>query len=224
VNVVAAARLLAEVRVRRQAGILDPVVLVVGSGLQYGRHGAAEMPLAESAEQRPLDLYAASKVAQEVFALEAYRSAGVRVVATRSFNHSGPGQERRYLLPRLVAEAIALRRVGGDTVRVGNVAPVRDFLHVADVVRAYALLAEGLGVPGEVYNVASGSGVPVREIAERVLAVAGVDAKLHVDASLQRAADVPLLVGDAAKLRAATGWAPRHTLDTLISDLIRAAA
>lgn len=223
VNVVAVARLLGEVRERLRAGTLDPLVLVVGSGLQYGRHDAAEMPLREDAEQRPQDAYAASKAAQEIVALEAYRADGVRVVATRSFNHSGPGQEERFLIPRLVGRALELRRSGGHDLELGNVTPVRDFLHVADVVRAYAALAER-GRAGESFNVASGVGTSVREVAERVLALAGVDAKLHIAPALQRRSDIPMLVGDAGKLRAATGWAPQHSLDSLIEDVIRATA
>src|SRR5918992_3773668 len=60
VNVIAAARLLAVVKTRRAAGALDPVVLVIGSGEQYGRHDASDMPLREDAEQRPHSIYAAS--------------------------------------------------------------------------------------------------------------------------------------------------------------------
>jgi GDP-4-dehydro-6-deoxy-D-mannose reductase len=221
VNVVGAARLVGEVRTRRRAGTLDPVVLVVGSGEQYGRHGDEEQPLPESAAQLPLTVYAASKAAQEVVALEAHRSDGVRVIAARSFNHSGPGQSDRFLVPALVARALRLRGERGAVLRVGNTTPVRDFLHVADVVDAYIRLA-AQGVPGEAYNVASGRGTDVATLAARVLALAGCDAKLQIDPTLVRPVDVPVLVGDAAKLRAATGWAPEHTLDSIIEDLIRA--
>ena len=65
VNVTATVRLLAEVARRRAAGALDPVVVVVGSGEQYGRHDEDEQPLGEEAEQRPLSVYAATKAAQE---------------------------------------------------------------------------------------------------------------------------------------------------------------
>jgi GDP-4-dehydro-6-deoxy-D-mannose reductase len=51
-----------------------------------------------------------------------------------------------------------------------------------------------------------------------------VDAKLEVDPALVRPVEVPMLVGDAGKLRAATGWAPRLSLDTIIEDVIRAAS
>ncbi|MGI9078471.1 MAG: GDP-mannose 4,6-dehydratase [Gemmatimonadaceae bacterium] len=221
VNVSGAARLLAEVRARRIAGKLDPVVLVVGSGLQYGRQDSSALPLRENAEQRPLDLYAASKAAQEIVALEAFRSDGVRVIATRSFNHSGPGQDRQFLIPRLVRRALDLRISGESVISLGNTAPVRDFLHVEDVVRAYIALAEH-GVPGEAYNVASGVGHSVRSIAERLLLLAGVRAELRSDPSLQRSADIPVLIGDSSKLRLATHWTPLKTLDDIITDLLNA--
>ncbi|MGH7633961.1 MAG: GDP-mannose 4,6-dehydratase, partial [Gemmatimonadaceae bacterium] len=221
VNVVAVARLLSEATRRRAAGMLDPTILVVGSGEQYGRHAADAQPLAEQAELRPLNAYAASKTAQEVVALAAHRHDGVRVVATRSFNHSGPGQDPRFLLPALVQRALALRTTGAGAAPIGNTSPIRDYLHVADVVRAYVLLVER-GTPGEVYNVASGTGTDVATLASRVLALAGVDAKLQVDASLVRPIEVPMLVGAAAKLHATTEWTPERSLDSIILDLLRA--
>jgi GDP-4-dehydro-6-deoxy-D-mannose reductase len=224
VNVVGAARLLGEVRVRRRVGVLDPAVVIVGSGEQYGRHDKSELPLTEDAEQRPLTVYAATKAAQEVLALEAFRSEGVRVIATRSFNHSGPGQAPGFLLPSLVRRALALRAGaanGGErrALSLGNTSSVRDFLHVADVAAAYIALA-ARGRSGEIYNVSSGVGVSVKELAVQVLAVTGVKAPLATDPALARPVDVPALVGDNARLRDATGWAPARSLRTLIDDLV----
>jgi GDP-4-dehydro-6-deoxy-D-mannose reductase len=227
-NVVAAARLLGEVRLRRRNGVLDPVVLVVGSAEQYGRHDAAELPLTEDAVQRPLNVYAASKAAQEVVALEAARSEGVRVVATRSFNHSGPGQASHFLLPALVRRAMALRGAPREpghppTLVIGNRDTVRDFLHVSDVVRAYILLAER-GAVGEVYNVASGRGHSIESLARRVLGALRIaDAVVATDPALVRPVEVPTLTGSSAKLRAATGWEPQYSIDAIIEDLIHAA-
>lgn len=220
INVVGVTRLLGLVRERRRAGALDPVVLVVGSGEQYGRHDAADLPLDERAEQRPHTVYAATKAAQEAVALEAWRSDGVRVIATRSFNHSGPGQDARFLLPGLVGRARALRETAAPrALRMGNQSPVRDFLHVADVVAAYIALAER-GRPGEVYNVASGVGWSVGAVARRVLERVGVEAAVESDPAFVRPADVPVLVGSPAKLAAHTGWGPAHSFDDLLDDLI----
>ncbi len=222
VNVVAAARLLGAIAGLRATSGLDPVVVVVGSGEQYGRHDRTG-PLPESAEQRPLTVYGASKVGQEAASLQLWRSTGLRVICTRSFNHTGPGQPDHLLVPALVRRALALRGTAKPRLPIGNTTPVRDFLHVRDVVDAYLLLAER-GVAGEAYNVASGVGRSVGELAELVLRRAGVDAPLESVAEFMRPVDLPVLVGDSTKLRAATGWSPRSGIEHAIDELIDAAA
>ena len=222
VNVIGAVTVLAEVGRRRQAGRLDPRVLVAGSAQQYGRHDPSELPLRETAEQRPLTVYAASKAAQELAALQAFRADGVQAIATRSFNHSGVGHDAHFLLPALVRRTLALRTGGGTTLRVGNADTIRDYLHVGDVVDAYLALLER-GVPGEAYNVCSGEGVAVRDLTARVLERAEVRADIASDPSLQRATDVPALVGSPEKLARATGWRPRRTRDDIIDELLHAA-
>jgi len=219
INVLGCACLLGVVRRLRATDGYDPVVLVVGSGEQYGRHEAGELPLTEAAEQRPLTVYAATKAAQEVVALQAARGDGLRVIATRSFNHSGPGHAPHFLLPALVARASALPRCGGQ-LALGNDFVTRDYLHVADVVEAYVRLAER-GVPGEAYNVCSGSGVTVRSLAEHVLQRLGITAEIVTDPALVRPVDVPVLIGSPAKVQSATGWHPRHSREAIVDDLIR---
>jgi GDP-4-dehydro-6-deoxy-D-mannose reductase len=221
VNTVGTVRLLTEVRRHRVAGTADPIVLVIGSAEQYGRHEINEMPIHEGIEQRPLTLYAASKVAQEVAALQAYRSDGVRVICTRSFNHSGIGHGSHFLLPSLVTRALALPARGG-ALQIGNGDTVRDYLHVHDAVDAYLALFDH-GVTGEAYNVSSGEGVSVRALAAAVLDELGIEAEITSSVALARPVDVPIQVGSNSKLRRATGWAPRRTRDDIIRDLIHAA-
>lgn len=221
-NVSAAVRLIEAMRQVRGAGTADPTLLVIGSAEQYGRH-PAERPLRETDELRPRTFYAATKVAQEAFALAAARADGLRIVATRSFNHSGRGQAPDFLLPSLVRRAVAARATPGSPVAIGNTEPVRDFLHVEDVARAYISLAEK-GRIGEVYNVSSGEGVTVGAVAAEVLALAGIPDALHQDPALQRPVDVPYLVGDNSKLRADTGWAPTRSRTSIIDDLLHAAS
>lgn len=105
---------------------------------------------------------------------------------------------------------------------VGNRSPVRDFLHVRDVVAAYISLCQR-GTPGEAYNVASGTGWSVQQILERVLARAGVQATPVEDPALVRPVDVPVLIGDASKLRRATGWSATRAFDDIIDELLHAA-
>lgn len=196
--------------------------LIVGSAEQYGAHPAEDYPLKETAKLNPMTPYAQSKTSQEILALECSRETGVPVVLTRSFNHSGVGHANSYLLPSLVSRARDLPATGG-TLRMGNGAPVRDFLHVADVIDAYERLLER-GEAGEVYNVSSAKGTSVRELAGRVLKRLGVSAEIVEDPALVRPSDMPILVGDNTKLRRTTGWAPQRTIDDIIDDLIHAAS
>jgi GDP-4-dehydro-6-deoxy-D-mannose reductase len=221
VNVLGAVRLLGAIHQRATAGVMSPVTLIVGSGMQYGQHAASAMPLRETAEQRPVTTYAASKAAQEVAALQFFRAFGARVICTRSFNHSGLGHGAEYLLPSLVARANRIRRGAEKRLALGNDA-VRDYLHVTDVVSAYLLLAER-GVAGEAYNVSSGHGVSARQLAEDVLLRVGAPVDISTDPALVRASDVPVNVGSPAKLKHDTGWTPVKTHADIIDDLLHAA-
>ena len=221
INVLGTIRLLHAIGQRRAAGTLDPVVLVIGSAVQYGRHDESDMPLDEGAEQRPINTYAASKAAQEVAAVQAHRATGLRVICTRSFNHSGVGQPPEYLLPSLVARVMRIARGEQRCLTLGNDA-VRDYLHVSDVVRAYLLLVSR-GTAGEVYNVASGHGVSVRQLAADVLLRANVNAEISSDPGLARSTDIPVLVGSPDRLVRDTGWAPLKTHADIIDDLLRSA-
>jgi GDP-4-dehydro-6-deoxy-D-mannose reductase len=195
-------------------------VLVIGSAEEYGAQDASTYPISEPALLRPLTPYAVAKASQELISLQAFRGSELQVVCTRSFNHSGVGHGDSYLLPTLVRRVRELPKQGG-TLRIGNGTVVRDYLHVMDVVEAYRALLEK-GVAGEVYNVCSGHGITVGELAERVLKRAGVTADISQDATLLRPIDVPILVGDNTKLRQATGWAPKRSIDDIIDDLLNA--
>lgn len=221
-NVLAAVTLLDALVQRRRAGVLDPVVVIAGSAAQYGAHPPESMPLTEHAEQRPASVYGATKAAQEVAALGAWRESGLRVVAARSFNHSGPGQSASFLVPALIERAREARESRAPSIRIGNPAPVRDYLHVEDVARAYLFLALR-GEPGEAYNVASGAGISVAQLAELVLEHSRCEARLESDPALARGSDIPVLIGDATKLSRTTSWTTRHTLEMMIDDMIDAA-
>ena len=218
VNSLGVVRLLSAVGRARSAGMKSPRVLIVGSAEQYGAHDRSESPLRESAAQRPATVYAKSKAEQENLALQAFLGLRIDVIATRSFNHSGRGQEPRFLLPAIVNRIKALSQNDGSVLPIGNTATIRDYLHVTDAVSAYIALVER-GKPGEVYNVSSGKGWSVGELVETALRITGVDATMQRDESLVRPVDVEWLVGDNAKLSAQTGWAPKHGVEDIIRDL-----
>lgn len=194
-------------------------VLVVGSADQYGIVSESDLPLHEDAPLRPATPYAASKVAAEYLALQAFLGDKLETIRVRAFNHTGPGQADRFVVPSLAKRIVEARRGGAPSLLLGALDPVRDFTDVRDVVRAYRLLIKR-GAAGGVYNVCSGTGVTVAEIVERFMAVAGVDFGVEIDPNLVRPIEIPRLVGDNTRLREATGWETEIPLDQTLADVL----
>jgi GDP-4-dehydro-6-deoxy-D-mannose reductase len=201
----------------RQAGAQR--VLAVTSADVYGRVTEDELPLDEDQPLRPVSPYAASKVAADALAQQAWLGHRLPVIRVRAFNHLGPGQSDKFVAPSLAARIARNERDGGDEVPIGNLTPRRDVTDVRDVVRAYRLLVEH-GEAGEVYNVCSGRAVAVQAIAEQLLAMARRPMRLVTDPDLQRPVDIPVLVGDNGKVAAATGWTPTIALETTLADVL----
>jgi GDP-4-dehydro-6-deoxy-D-mannose reductase len=194
-------------------------VLAVTSADVYGRVTEDELPINERQPLRPVSPYAASKVAADALAQQAWLGHRLPVVRVRAFNHLGPGQSDRFVAPSLAARIARNERDGGDDVPIGNLTPRRDVTDVRDVVRAYRLLMVA-GEPGAVYNVCRGAAVSVREIAEMLLGMAARTMHLVSDPALQRPVDIPVLVGDNTALRLATGWEPTIPLETTLADVL----
>jgi GDP-4-dehydro-6-deoxy-D-mannose reductase len=216
-NILGLANLLEAVRKRA----LAPRLLVVGSAEEYGSVEAALQPVREDAPLRPASPYAVSKVAQGHLALQYALTHRMGILLTRTFNHTGPGRGDSFAessFARQLAEIEAGRR--DPVIAVGNLEALRDFSDVRDVVRAYWLLLEK-GEAGGVYNVCSGKGVRIRDILDRLVALAGLEIEIRVDPERLRPADVPALVGDPSRLKAATGWEPRIALDQTLLDLLQ---
>ncbi len=203
----------------------SPVLLVSGSAEVYGSPRPEDLPLAETAPIAPRGPYGLSKVAQEAVAIELGRARGLRVVVTRSFNHTGPGQRPDFAIPAFASRILTARAAGRSAIRVGNVDVRRDIGDVRDVVRAYRLLLElawkgGTPVGGLVVNVATGSSVPIRDAIAGLCAEARVMVELVPDPELIRADDPPDLRGDPTRLRELTGWRPEIPLRRTLADVL----
>jgi GDP-4-dehydro-6-deoxy-D-mannose reductase len=163
--------------------------------------------------------YAASKVAADYVALQAFLGYEQHVVRARPFNHLGPGQTDKFVAPALASRVAANEIEGNSVVRVGNLSPQRDFTDVRDVVRAYRLLVDK-GQAGQVYNVCSGTAIAIQDLAQRLISLAQIPMTLEADPELQRPVDIPILLGDGSRILADTGWKPEIPLDQTLEDLL----
>lgn len=191
--------------------------VIAGSSAEYGA-AAGRKPLREDAECLPLGPYGSSKLSQTLAALS-FRHRGLDVAVARIFNTSGPGGPDT-LIPGAFARQLA---EGASVLRTGDLSPARDFVDIRDAARALADLCEP-GVPGGVYNVATGRGTPIRAVVELLVRLAGRRVRVERDPARRRAkgADIPFIAGDASKLRRATGWKPRFSLEQSLRDALAA--
>lgn len=199
---------------------IAPRILVIGSSEEYGRAQGEALPFRETHPLRPENPYSVSKVTQDVMGYQYYISYDLPVLRVRPFNHVGPGQSDRFVLPAFASQIADIEAGKREPVmHVGNLEPKRDFTDVRDVVRAYHKVLVG-GEEGEVYNVASGEPRSIREILDTLLSLSERAIRVEIDPKRYRPADVPVVYGSAEKLTRDTGWTPHFSLNDTIRDVL----
>ena len=193
-------------------------VLSIGSSEQYGLVAPADLPLRETAPQRPLSPYAVARVAQEHLGDVYRRGYGVDIVATRSFNHVGAGQSPQFVVSAIGKQFAELARGKRDRIQVGTTSVIRDFLDVRDVVTAYVGLLDR-GATGEVYNICSGAGHSIADVIRMFGALARIEPVLETDPALLRPVENEVVIGDHGKLTAAIGWRPTIALEDALRSV-----
>ena len=193
-------------------------VLCVSSAEVYGSVQESELPITEKHIINPSNPYAASKSAAEILCKQ-MNSQDLQIMCARSFNHFGPGQKENFVAAALTKRMLLAQRLDQSEITVGNLETIRDFTDVRDVVRAYRLiLTKGDG--GNVYNVCSGIGRKISELATTLLNKIDSELELKLDPKLHRPSDTPVLIGDYSKLHKQTGWEPHIEFDQTIEDTI----
>ncbi|MGW0770920.1 NAD-dependent epimerase/dehydratase family protein [Streptomyces sp. NPDC002676] len=166
--------------------------------------------------------YSTAKAVDEIMACLYHQERGLRSTVVRFFNTVGPRQSPAY---GMVIPRFAMQAVDGEPLTVhADGRQRRCFLHVADAVAALLLLLENPKSVGETFNIGADGEISIRELAEQVITQAESASKVeHVsydEAYGPGFEDMERRVPDTTKLRALTGWRPRHTLTDIISDAI----
>jgi GDP-4-dehydro-6-deoxy-D-mannose reductase len=141
-------------------------------------------------------------------------------VIVRAFNHVGPRQGLGFVWSDVARQVAQVERGSRPPIlEVGTTTTWRDFTDVRDMVRAYWLLLARSDVRGT-YNASSGKATSIQEVIESFLARAARPIEVRQVAQRVRPIDVPMLVGDASRLRQLTGWAPTIPLQQSIEDVL----
>lgn len=205
----------------RKHDLCDCRLLSVGSSEEYGDVKKEELPLQEDMPLVPVNPYAVARVSQEMMAKVLADSFGMQIMLTRSFNHMGPFQDERFVIPSFVRRILDIAESGAKSgeIETGDTSIVRDFVDVRDVVRAYyRLLLDGTA--GEVYNICGEKGVSLAEVVDQIADIVGVSVTTRVNPDFVRPGDNQVVIGSAEKIRQDIGWTAEIPLRQTLMDMI----
>lgn len=197
---------------------------IPGSGEEYGDISEDELPINPLTVLRPVNPYAVTKIAQDLIGYVYYRSYGINVIRTRTFNHEGPRREKVFGIPWYAYQIARIEKGKQEKiVKTGEIDDKRNFTHVKDIVRAY-WLAVTKCKPGELYLVGSDEEDKIftfREALEKLISMSSVNGiSYEEDPQYVRPTKVPYLISDTTKFREMTGWRPEIDFETILSETL----
>lgn len=201
----------------------DARLIFAGSAESYGSsfREANGRPVPERSPLLPETVYAATKASADLMLAQMARD-GLNVVRFRPFNHTGPGQTDKFVVPSFARQIANIAKgQHPNIIEVGNIDVARDFIDVRDVVRAYAKAALELECPGvgKVYNLSSGKPRTIRSILEMLIEFSGVELEVRIAQSKLRPDEVLVVCGDAEAAWNDLGWAPVIPMEQTVADV-----
>ena len=201
---------------------VKPRIVAVSTGAVYNPN--QPLPITESSsltKQHETNEYVVSKLLMED-SLVHYISAGLKIIITRPFNHTGPGQLPGFLLPDL-SQQIENASKEGRPLMVGNLDTKRDFTDVRDVARAYVELAtcDESKLKHDVYNICSGTSISGKEMLEYVMDAYGVSGmNTEIDPARIRTNEIMDIYGSRDRITQDIGWEPVIPVRQMVEDFV----
>ncbi|HKQ13585.1 MAG TPA: NAD-dependent 4,6-dehydratase LegB [Steroidobacteraceae bacterium] len=166
------------------------------------------VPITEDHPLQGQSPYSATKIAADQLAYSFHASFGLPVVIVRPFNTYGPRQSARAVIPTVITQIAQ----GMRQIRLGAVAPTRDFSYVDDTVSGFiAALDSQLGA-GEVFNLGSEFEISIGETAHAIAEVMDAEVEILTDEARLRPekSEVERLWADNSKARRTFQWQPSY--------------
>ena len=191
-------------------------LLVTSTSEVYGT--AQYVPIDEKHPYQGQSPYSATKIGADRLAESFYRSFDVPLSIVRPFNTYGPRQSARAVIPTIVTQLLA----GRTEIRLGSLAPTRDFNYVKDTAAGFMAIADCDRAVGQEINIATGREVSIGELAQELIRQINPAAEVVCENERLRPekSEVERLLGDAAKLRSMTDWAPQYTFEQGLAETI----
>lgn len=188
----------------------------------YGAPPESAGAIAEDYPLAPVNPYAVSKAAADLYVRERAVSAKLPFFVTRAFSHTGPRRGRNFSISSDAYQIVRIKKgLQEPVISVGTLSSRRVIMDVRDCAKAYQLLMDKFA-PGEAYNV-GGEGVhSIGEVLDMMLEMRGLTGKVEkrVDPKLVRPIDIPVQICNTEKCRKLTGWKPEIPFAKTLDDLL----
>ncbi|HJB24202.1 MAG TPA: NAD-dependent 4,6-dehydratase LegB [Candidatus Jeotgalibaca pullicola] len=191
-------------------------VLVTSTSEVYGT--AQYVPIDEKHPFQGQSPYSATKIGSDRMAESFYRSFETPVTIVRPFNTYGPRQSNRAVIPTIITQLLA----GKEEIKLGSLAPTRDFNYVKDTANGFITLANANNVIGEEINIATQHEISIGELAEELIRQINPNAKIITDDDRLRPgkSEVNRLLGSNEKIMRLTNWEPKYTFSEGLAETI----
>ena len=196
-------------------------IVIVGSSEEYGDVDKTELPIMETRTPNPISPYAISKFSQELMSKIYLKTHNLNLIFTRSFNHIGPRQDNRFVIPSFIQRIVDIKKEGlsEGIIETGDTTIIRDFIDVRDAAKAYHLLL-AKGTPGEIYNICSGNAYKLSNLIDFIANEVGVKIITKINPKFIRPTDNKALVGSNIKIATELNWKPIIDIKDTIKDMI----
>ncbi|WGM32285.1 GDP-6-deoxy-D-mannose reductase [Brevundimonas sp. NIBR11] len=201
----------------------DPVrFLFASTGEVYGR-AFLDGPVSEDTPPQPASTYARTKLAAEHL-LEDLSGDRLKVTVLRLFNHTGPGQDTRFVVPAFAAQIAAIEAGAEPTgvVRVGNLEARRDFSDVEDILAAYEAVVrdDAEGPAFARYNVGSGQVRTIRSILDLLIDQARRPVTVEEDPARLRPSEIAVAGGVFDRFARRYGWSASTPFERTVTSVL----
>ncbi len=169
----------------------------------------------EDGETGPTDIYGATKVALEALGQAFAAETGVPVTSARFFNVYGPGETNPHVIPDILAQ------LGNDgPIKLGNMSPKRDYVHVSDIADGLVALLGADHAEHRAYNIGTGTEHSVSDLIEVLSGAIGREIEVVSEPGRKRRLDRGHLLSDITRMRTEIGWEPRYALGDGLRELV----
>jgi dTDP-glucose 4,6-dehydratase len=172
-------------------------------------YGSANyVPIDEDHPIKGQSPYSASKIAADQMAYAFYASFQLPVSIIRPFNTYGPRQSARAVIPTVISQIIS----GAKNIKIGSLAPTRDFSYIDDTVSGFIAALEADQIFGEIINLGSGFEISIGKTIELIQKCIGVELDLEVDDQRIRPSnsEVNRLFSNNSKAKSLLKWEPKY--------------